>query len=841
MVTTSGAGSNPGPVDIGPVVDMPNALRLSDLATRSGFSAPNLPTPLGGADEAPPTHAYSATLLVNLWPMLSTHEWYLTSQAQKETAKTQRDAAAHIRAQADWIDANQSGEFAEAMYRTWIEDAMAVELHADMWEAFSGATAEVAGLIDFLRERLRRIDLDAHEQIETARRQARMMGPVLGPPAFGTMLAEILAEARTEAETTAGEVNVGLQEQLTIVLDAPGPDKMQRQPLPERLKFGTTERPANKEPGEDEPRAPAQDLLPAESPGVDRLPVDSGNDADTTPGIGESILPGISFEGADAPAAPSTDRIGNEGLGSLPVSPSLIPGLGSAAGTPLAPSMGSLGSLPSTPGVKMPTVGSPLSGLTSSMSSFASPGVGNVGAPLNGAPQQFATGLTNPGSDFARGMSAGLTAGVSTSSPWVPPSDPVGPSSPPVGPAAQPASLSGASPAPVAAASAPVSTQAPAPGAVATSMVAPPMSSAGLAPYGSDVARGVPMSAAAAAAVPAGAAVSSSSSPAPALPAGAVGPAVGVAAGAGAAAALRPIDDPLLQLAVQQVYELLHASRLHLGLEWCVGVFQTPTGTDVVVVSNEGSGFVPAGVFVPRSVRTLFEDPLLGKRFREAWFGWVNPAETMVAYGDYLAQHGVNRQLYALAVSTELGGSAAPAQRAGVPHYQECSLMTSPIPASDPAAGLDANRQHRLELVDPHQYLRLGESASRATMAEFWRLTTHSVRWGLEQASAVAGVDIDPLVWNMFRAMERSAAPEEFSDAEWLQLDAVVSLTTSTASAMQPGRMDAVTQASPLYHGLQNVARVGEVLGYWRAASFLEVAYVVTQIDSSRALLAHGM
>lgn len=37
--------------------------------------------------------------------------------------------------------------------------------------------------------------------------------------------------------------------------------------------------------------------------------------------------------------------------------------------------------------------------------------------------------------------------------------------------------------------------------------------------------------------------------------------------------------------------------------------------TDTVIVSNEGAGYIPEGVFLPRTARVLFSDPRLDKAF----------------------------------------------------------------------------------------------------------------------------------------------------------------------------------------------------------------------------------
>ena len=95
---------------------------------------------------------------------------------------------------------------------------------------------------------------------------------------------------------------------------------------------------------------------------------------------------------------------------------------------------------------------------------------------------------------------------------------------------------------------------------------------------------------------------------------------------------------------------------MYPGLHWCVGIFKTATGTDTVIVSNDGASYIPPGVYVPRSARLLFADPELPASFQAKWFGWVNPTATMVAYAAERSVLDPNVELYAVAATTDPGG-----------------------------------------------------------------------------------------------------------------------------------------------------------------------------------------
>ena len=89
----------------------------------------------------------------------------------------------------------------------------------------------------------------------------------------------------------------------------------------------------------------------------------------------------------------------------------------------------------------------------------------------------------------------------------------------------------------------------------------------------------------------------------------------GVAAtGTGAAMVSSETQDRHLDDAVRLAYELLHASRMYPGLHWCVGIFKIATGTETVIVSNDGASYIPPRVYVPRSARVLFADPELDRQ-----------------------------------------------------------------------------------------------------------------------------------------------------------------------------------------------------------------------------------
>ncbi|MEV2226065.1 type VII secretion target [Nocardia vinacea] len=74
-----------------------------------------------------------------------------------------------------------------------------------------------------------------------------------------------------------------------------------------------------------------------------------------------------------------------------------------------------------------------------------------------------------------------------------------------------------------------------------------------------------------------------------------------------------------------------------LGLHWAVAVMRGPGGAGVFITSNEGRGWFPAGMYLPREVSTPWLwDEMLGAGSVEAaspWEGVSDPARILVEFG----------------------------------------------------------------------------------------------------------------------------------------------------------------------------------------------------------------
>jgi len=82
---------------------------------------------------------------------------------------------------------------------------------------------------------------------------------------------------------------------------------------------------------------------------------------------------------------------------------------------------------------------------------------------------------------------------------------------------------------------------------------------------------------------------------------------------------------------------VLAAVEPTIGMTWAVSVMRGPTGPSVHITSNEGRGWLPAGLFLPNEVSTPWNrDELLGTEPGESgstWEGVSDPARILVEYG----------------------------------------------------------------------------------------------------------------------------------------------------------------------------------------------------------------
>ncbi|MFI2842364.1 hypothetical protein, partial [Mycolicibacterium sp. PDY-3] len=464
---------------------------------------------------------------------------------------------------------------------------------------------------------------------------------------------------------------------------------------------------------------------------VDDAPTDPAGTSTTQPGVGPGIKTATGDEAIKAAAGPVTQP--TPGVASSPAA--------SALGGGGMPSMGGMGGgVPKMPGGLgsggMPGMGSnPLGGGVGQM-----PGAGG-GLPNAGGVPGSGTGAGSPLSAFTQGIST--TSGVGGGIPSAPP--------PPPAPASPSPALSAGGPAtPVSAAAG----SGVAPAAAQPGMVAPAATPTGA---GMGTGGGAPMMLPPGSMGPPAGAVP----PPTTMPAGTVGaasnapPASPPPSGAGAGATLIPAsvvaagqtaaarerrESADAAAAKELAWKLQHAAQaVNYPIEWAVGVFRSPSGTETVITSNDGASYIPAGVFVPRSVRVLATDPLVDDHFRQLWFGWSDPSRVLVEYAQLRAELGWRL----VAAATTVGVSAL--RDAGVEHPPSCTRQTNSLlqpGVQAPAPALDGMHVHRLAVLWPEVYPRLLRIMDTDPMLQdriVSRVSASLVNSATTQAQAVEG------------------------------------------------------------------------------------------------------
>ncbi|MEV5840090.1 type VII secretion target [Nocardia sp. NPDC052112] len=94
------------------------------------------------------------------------------------------------------------------------------------------------------------------------------------------------------------------------------------------------------------------------------------------------------------------------------------------------------------------------------------------------------------------------------------------------------------------------------------------------------------------------------------------------------------VNDDLV-LAKTLLSSVLAAAESAIGTAWAVAVMRGPAGIGVFITSNEGRGWLPAGVFLPREVSTpwLWDEMLGADGAGSSWEGVSDPARVLVEFG----------------------------------------------------------------------------------------------------------------------------------------------------------------------------------------------------------------
>lgn len=728
----------------------------------------------GGGDVQLQPGLYTASLVgPDVWPTESETELAAAADRLAQLASDHTTASAEAKSQSDQVFSNSwtAGDGAEAAQAHYWSEHQAHEHLIDVLTTGSAGMRRLGEDVGRTKRLIREAHDTAHREIEAVLKSNNL---VVGIAA----VAPILTTYRTQINAHAAELRGFVTTETQSLTN----------------KFGAPE-----SPGKD----PGKGIGGDDWSGGKEKPVEGSGDG-STGGLGRDPY-SPSGGGGTKTGGHSQPSDMSKGLAGAPWSP--------AAGTPSSPASPKMPSLPSAPSA--PGGGaSPLSGAASGgmgpMSGLlggANPAgmAGNVGSPASSVQGQSSQAMRAAfGGDFGRGLAAASNAaGSMPVTPAQPvPQTPASPLAAPMGsasPAAAPATMS--APAAPAVSSAPVGAGGPmgvpaaggGPGGQMTSYgsVLPPAGGAGAPPA---------MGGGAVPPPPPGA-VPPPSAGAP----GATG-LLPVGGGSGGGGRLgRDISMTDLESARKVVADLAAASSaVYPGLEWAVGVARGVSGQpELWIATNEGAGYVPAGVFVPRSM------PLAARfdsTFDARWFGWFNPAETVLraiqARGDAVSAVASTFMSRSDLVDESVADVAVGVPAAGGPDEAEASRLVR-------------SRSHRLETVAPGLYLDLTGGDPGAVDAY--------VRHVTQQAVFNCGPELSPAAQAVARAVVAGRWP---ASGEWSALRDEYSSARLMAGSQRPGVIGIEDpQQSVAYQRDFAECRRLEVLTCWESGTPADVVY----------------
>jgi hypothetical protein len=442
------------------------------------------------------------------------------------------------------------------------------------------------------------------------------------------------------------------------------------------------------------------------------LPATS-NDPARPLGGKQTDVPGVGGQGPVPTPFPSTQMGAGGGGGSGPG------GLTSGLGSAFRPSSASMGSVPGAGAATSPASAMPR------VPSTPSP---TAASPLANAGSSFQSGLAS-----GMGASGGMAPAVSAQQPLQPfvsqqPSVAAPPSG--VGAAGVPAAgagSAGSGDAGFSGGHAAGGGSAAGPGAGGGSAMMPPTAAVGasqpLAPYSAPGAGAGGTATAPATGgpgqLPSSGGPGGPSAGAAGLPpvlAGNPGSSTAMSALAGSATELNPD----LLVARRVLAELTRGSTdSEMFVRWAVVVLKSPHGAQVLVANDFGNGgYLPARVFLPKTVGLAVYDPSLPVDWAEQWMGCRFPSKILADHFDRLRK--TVPPLRVSAMVSEECPSESPPNCGGdfeVIRYKESLSLVSDAPK------LDGAHRHRLAVIDPGLAQRV-EYMDRVGAGSLWTAAT---------------------------------------------------------------------------------------------------------------------
>ena len=244
-------------------------------------------------------------------------------------------------------------------------------------------------------------------------------------------------------------------------------------------------------------------------------------------------------------------------------------------------------------------------------------------------------------------------------------------------------------------------------------------------------------------------------------------------------------------------------------IEWAVGMFRAEAGgaTECAVMSNEGFGYTPWGVFLPRATRLLATDPLADSEFRAKWFGCNDAGQVLAEYAKLWAQRGSH--LVAVGLTTQSG-----CERISGVEYGVCPPRNMNENYSEPV--LDDMHAHRLEVLHPDLFARVQRLTDTDTGARAFASQV-CVPLAIQMIDTVqmsADVQTPAELRHMWDLLGTGDA---ISDDDWQDYLMASMVEYVNLSARRPGD-DAGVAERERYHAQWVCARTMEFLrGWWHS------------------------
>lgn len=223
------------------------------------------------------------------------------------------------------------------------------------------------------------------------------------------------------------------------------------------------------------------------------------------------------------------------------------------------------------------------------------------------------------------------------------------------------------------------------------------------------------------------------------------------------------------QLAVDTVKALIPGVAVYPGLSVAAAVVQAVGGVpQVVITTNEGTGYLPEGCFLPPGVLHAFSE-IDTVDFDFKWMGWVDPARILIDYMVTCEHRGQPVELLGLASSVSVRDDTK-------------NMFPQVVPNVTPDAGakpLGAERgnRHRLQVLVPAFYDELGRAEPWVRQKAARGATHAAMRLGVAAPLVAPGAP-----WHVLNEQK-----QDLSAAQWSSLREDYDQRSRIVGAMRPG------------------------------------------------------